>query len=104
MFDDTWLQMNRKAAMASTGAPRSSQSWRMCTRGSSPRAIDTSGLRNPSPISESTRIAPSTAWLRRAVSGTAGFAAATAAGAAAGASLAVTGSTDLGCADMLIYP
>src|SRR6188768_3020177 len=62
---DTWLHTSRNAAIATTGAPRSSQSWRMCARGSSPRQIATMGLRNPRPTRESTRMALSMAPFTR---------------------------------------
>src|SRR5688572_16206370 len=65
MPEEAWLQTNRNAAIASTGAPRSSHNWRMCARGSSPRHIATMGLRNPSPTSDSTRIAVSMAAFTR---------------------------------------
>src|SRR5882672_11480930 len=62
---DTWLQISRNAAIATTGAPRSSHSCRMCARGSSPRQMATMGLRNPSPTSDSTRMAASMAAATR---------------------------------------
>src|SRR6187551_2919892 len=62
---ETWLHMSRNAVIATTGAPRSSHSWRMCTRGSSPRQIATTGLRKPSPISDSALMDASIAELMR---------------------------------------
>src|SRR5690348_13400436 len=73
MPDDAWLQMKRKAAMATTGAPRSSQSWRTCTRGSSPRNIATMGFRNPRPTNDNTRMTASTPALMRGNLGLSAF-------------------------------
>src|SRR6187431_2040812 len=84
---DTWLHTSRNAAMDTMGAPRSSQSWRMCARGSSPRQIATTGFRNPRPISDNTRIAVSIAALTR---GKRAFEAGTEVGLAGGGGAAAT--------------
>src|SRR5882672_1002194 len=62
---DTWLHTSRNAPIATSGAPKSSHNWRMCARGSSPRQIATTGLRNPSPTSESARMIASIAAFTR---------------------------------------
>ena len=72
MPGDTWLHTSRNAAIAISGAPRSSHSWRMCARGSSPRQIATMGLRKPRPTSDSARIAASMAAFTRGNRGFAG--------------------------------
>src|SRR5690349_1827518 len=109
---DAWLQTNRNAAIASTGAPRSSHSWRRCARGSSPRHIATTGFRNPRPTSDSTRSAVSMpAFTRgkrgpRAVGGCAGlsgdFAAAGGTAASAGDCGLALLADDIAVLDLLL--
>src|SRR4051812_10217924 len=71
---ETWLQTSRNAVIAMTGAPRSSHSWRMCARGSSPRQMATIGFRKPRPISDSAPIMASTVALSRGQRGFGGAA------------------------------
>src|SRR5688500_494756 len=86
--------MNRNAAIASTGAPRSSHSWRMCARGSSPRKMATTGLRNPSPTRDDARMMASIDEFTRGKRGFAGAAAfAGVAGTAAADAATTAGST-----------
>src|SRR5687768_16247421 len=83
--------------MATTGAPRSSHSWRMCARGSSPRVIATMGLRNPRPTSESALIVASTAAFTRGKRAFDGWGTPAALGGAAGAASGAAPAGSRGC-------